>query len=293
MAKQVLPTYSIHTLTGISTSVRDFVGDGLSHYLDEHRNLRFPHRHSFFHLVYFSRGSGTHSIDFVGFPVQPGQLYFMVPGQVHSWHFATKPDGYIVNFSPQYIHTLIADPGYLDRFDFLAGKATDQVIRIPRQNRPQVEQLLRTIVEEGNSKKIFRDDFTRTALLQLFISVSRIAGSNSKARRTAGHPVLLQRFLKLIDQHYKEKKLTKDYAAMLHVTPNHLNALCKERTGQPAGELIRNRVLLEAKRLLVNAELSVSQIAAELDFADNSYFSRFFKKYESVSPETFRKKIKI
>jgi len=293
MAKQVLPTYSIHTLTGISTSVRDFVADGLSHYLDEHQNLRFPHRHSFFHLVYFSAGSGTHSIDFVSFPVQAGQLYFMVPGQVHSWHFTTKPDGYIVNFSQQYIDTLMSDPGYLDRFDFLSGQASDQVIRIPKEGRPQVEQLLRTIVEEGNSTKILKDDFARTALLQLLITVSRLGYKGDKAQRAGDHPVLLQRFIKLIEQHYKQKKLTKDYAAMLYVTPNHLNALCKERTGQPAGELIRNRVLLEAKRLLVNAELSVSQIAAELDFADNSYFSKFFRKYEAISPEGFRKQIKI
>jgi AraC-like DNA-binding protein len=102
---------------------------------------------------------------------------------------------------------------------------------------------------------------------------------------------VLRNFQKLIDLHYKEKKLTKDYAALLYVTPNHLNALSKDVTGHSAGELIRNRVLLEAKRLLVNAEMNVSQIADELEFADNSYFSKFFKKYVGVTPEVFRKQI--
>ncbi|MEJ7682130.1 MAG: helix-turn-helix domain-containing protein [Segetibacter sp.] len=103
--------------------------------------------------------------------------------------------------------------------------------------------------------------------------------------------LLLRNFQKLIDRHYKEKKLTKDYAAMLYVTPNHLNALSKDVMGRSAGELIRDRLLLEAKRLLVNAEMTVSEIAFELDFEDNSYFSKFFKKYVGLTPEIFRKQI--
>lgn len=103
--------------------------------------------------------------------------------------------------------------------------------------------------------------------------------------------VVLRNFQKLIDQNYKEKKLTKDYAALLYVTPNHLNALSKDVTGRSAGELIRDRILLEAKRLLINAKMTVSEIAAELDFIDNSYFTKFFKKYEGVTPEAFRKQI--
>jgi AraC-like DNA-binding protein len=69
--------------------------------------------------------------------------------------------------------------------------------------------------------------------------------------------------------HYKENKLTKDYAFMLYVTPNHLNSLSKDVTGKSAGELIRDRVLLEAKRLLVNAKLTIAGIAIELGFSDS------------------------
>lgn len=95
----------------------------------------------------------------------------------------------------------------------------------------------------------------------------------------------------LIDQHYKEKKLTKEYAAMLYVTPNHLNALTKDVTGSSAGELIRERILLEAKRLIINAKMTIAEIALELDFTDNSYFSKFFKKYVRATFEMFRKQI--
>ena len=84
MSKRILPTYSINTLKDMPILPNDFVADHFAHYLDEHTNLHFPLKHSFYHLVYFSKGSGSHSIDFVKFNVERGQIYFMIPGQVHS-----------------------------------------------------------------------------------------------------------------------------------------------------------------------------------------------------------------
>jgi len=291
MSKQVLPTYSIHNLKEAPVSPKDFIADHFAHYLEDHPNLHFPHKHSFYHLVYFTKGSGSHSIDFVHFPVEAGQIYFMAPGQVHSWDFDQQPDGYIVNFSEQYLQALIANPGYPDQFSFFSGIASQQVIVIPSAGRQQIEEILETIVREGNSTAAFKDDFARAALVQLLILVNRYTNKEGEEHRSNYNTVLLQNFRKLIEQHYKEKRLTKDYAAMLYITPNHLNALSKDVTGRSAGELIRDRILLEAKRLLVNARLTIAQIAGELNFIDNSYFSKFFRKYEGITPEAFRKQI--
>ena len=101
--------------------------------------------------------------------------------------------------------------------------------------------------------------------------------------------VLLDNFQTLIEQNFKSKKLPKEYAELLYITPNHLNALCKDKLGISAGELIRSRVVLEAKRLLVNKEISVTEIAYLLNFQDASYFVKFFKKYTEFTPEQFRK----
>ena len=291
MSKPVLPTYSINTLKNTPVPRKEFIADHFAHYLDEHKDLHFPHKHSFYHLVYFSKGSGNHSIDFVNFEVEGGQIYFMIPGQVHSWEFESKPDGFIVNFSEEYLNALITDARYLDQFSFFSGNAKEQVIPIPEAGRRQVEEILQTVVCEGNSKEELKDDFARTGLIQLFIQVSRYASKESENETNNYNSLLLRNFQKLIDLHYREKKLTKDYAAMLYVTPNHLNALSKDITGHPAGELIRGRIILEAKRLLVNAKMTISAIAYELDFIDNSYFSKFFKKYTGATPEAFRKQI--
>ena len=83
--------------------------------------------------------------------------------------------------------------------------------------------------------------------------------------------------------------MPKQYAALLYITPNHLNALCNDFLGVSAGVLIRERVILEAKRLLINLDLLISEVAAKLNFDDQSYFIKFFKKHEGLTPEKFRK----
>jgi AraC family transcriptional activator of pobA len=291
MAKQVLPVYDICNLTGNPHMPGEIMVDRFTHYLETHRDLHFPHKHSFYHLVYFTGGVGKHSIDFVPFAVKPGQIYFMVPGQVHSWNFTGDPEGYIVNFSERFIQSLVTDPRYLERFSFFSGIASEQLINLPKKERENIVDLFEKLLQEQTPGKENAEDMMRALLIQLFIEVGRCQAPRHKEQSAQYNSVLLHTFKKLVDIHYKEKKLTKDYASLLYVTPNHLNALCKDLTGHPAGEIIRNRVILEAKRLLVNAGLTIAEIAAELDFADNSYFSKFFKKYEGVTPEVFRRKV--
>jgi AraC family transcriptional regulator, transcriptional activator of pobA len=283
-----LPRYSICTLSDASHSGNDFIADHLGNYIEEHKDLKFPHKHSFYHIVYFAKGNGSHSIDFVRFTVKPGQVYFMIPEQVHTWEFEGHVDGYIINFTDEFLYELVNNPRYLDQFSFLSGDAMQQVIQLPASAQPAFTELCERIISEQQSANPLKDDFIRTALLQLLIVTSRCC-STETTKANPYNSVLLSNFKRLIDLHYKDKKLTKQYAALLYVTPNHLNALTKDATGRSAGELIRNRIILEAKRLLVNANMTIGEIATELEFIDNSYFSKFFKKYEGITPEAFRK----
>ena len=129
-----------------------------------------------------------------------------------------------------------------------------------------------------------------TLLLQLFLKVERDNPGIIKNEPAGYNSVILRNFQRLIEDNFKTIKLPKDYAGLLYITPNHLNALCKDYMGVSAGEVIRNRIILEAKRLLINFDLSVGDIAQELNFPDNSYFVKFFKKYTHTTPEAFRNK---
>lgn len=240
-------------------------------------------------MVLFTDGGGTHAVDFNTFEVRPYQIYFMVPGQAHSWSFEGEVDGYIINFSVPFFQSFLLRPDYLEDFKFFDGTTDHSIINIPNQYQQQVKELFEAIIYESETHQQRGLDMVRALMLQIFILISRLNTEGSARGNINYNYTLLRNFQKLVEQNFTELKLPKDYAELLYITPNHLNAVCKDILGISAGEVIRNRVILEAKRLLINLDLSVTQIAYDLNFADNSYFTKFFKKYTGLTPEEFRK----
>lgn len=286
---QNIPLYDICSLSDINQD--DILISRFAPYLETHKNLFATHRHSFYHMVLFTAGSGTHTIDFESFEVKPAQIYFMVPGQVHSWAFEGFTDGYIINFSASFIQSFLLQHGYLDNFSFFSGNLADAVINLPEETITSVKPLFEAILTEAALSATSAADMVRLLMLQIFILVNRVSMNPATGNNSSYNQTLLKSFKNLIEHHYTDIKLPKDYAALLYITPNHLNAVCKDIMGISAGELIRNRILLEAKRMLTNPKLSISEISLKLNFSDNSYFTKFFKKLEDITPEEFRKKI--
>ncbi|MFA6277048.1 MAG: helix-turn-helix transcriptional regulator [Pedobacter sp.] len=285
--KNDIPVYDIQNL-------KAYKHDGIlvsrfGYYSKQHEHLHSAHRHSFFHLVFFTEGTGNQQIDFKEFAVKPGLIYFMIPGQVHSWNFKTEPEGYIINFSADYLSSFLLKPDYLENFSFFNGQPDSQVIELPTDVQQTLISIFEDILKEGSIEEPVTDDLVKTLLIRLFIEVARTGDALQKAHYNSYNHTLLKNFRNLIEKNYAQLRLPKQYAALLYITPNHLNALCNDFLGVSAGALIRDRVILEAKRLLINLDLRVSEIADKLNFADQSYFIKFFKKYEGITPEKFRK----
>src|SRR3954469_14578985 len=98
MNKEKIPVYDICALSKAGQPQQDnLLVERFGAYLYRHpHSLHHAHRHSFYHLVLFTKGGGTHTIDFNQFKVIPYQIYSMIPGQVHSWDFKGTMDGYII-----------------------------------------------------------------------------------------------------------------------------------------------------------------------------------------------------
>lgn len=164
----------------------------------------------------------------------------------------------------------------------------DHVVEISPDLQEKIASYFEEMINENQKNNQFSNLKIGFHLMNLFIDIERSLEA-VKIKTSDYQSVLLNNFQELIDQNFKNKKLPKEYAELLYITPNHLNALCKDILGNSAGELIRSRVVLEAKRLLVNKEISVTEIAYLLNFQDASYFVKFFKKYTEFTPEQFRK----
>jgi AraC family transcriptional activator of pobA len=285
-----IPIISICNLLGEDYSIQDLIVYDLKDFIIKHRDIKFPHRHSFYQVLYITKGSGTHIIDFEEYDVKTGMIYFLAPSQVHEWKFGEDTNGILLNFNPNLFSSFLANSNYLSEFPFFTGNGLHSSLDVStNKDQIEIESLLLKIKEEFAGCNECKLDFIKTLLLQVFILVNRNIISTENQSTNKSNYIVLRNFEKLIEQHFTKLRMPKDYAQLLFVTPNHLNALCNQLTGKPAGDLIRNRILLEAKRLLVNSHQNINEIAWELNFQDNSYFSKFFKKYEGISPEEFRK----
>ena len=185
MAKVTIPIYDICSIDQ-QNAQRDLLIERFGIYLEKHyHNLHRPHRHSFYHLVLFTKGTGTHTIDFEKFAVKPFQAYFMAPGQVHSWHFQSRVDGYIVHFNEVLFTSFLQNGRYLERFHFFKGHAKDGVCQLPSSVHGQAANLFESMLDEVKEGKGQNLDMIRLRLLELFILVDRYCSSrNGKNKRT-------------------------------------------------------------------------------------------------------------
>ncbi|GGH58791.1 AraC-like DNA-binding protein [Filimonas zeae] len=288
MSKLKYPTFGIGNLVAEKSKDELWVADRFKQYLSNNPHLQVAHGHSYYHLLYFTQGSGEHVIDFTHYPVQKGAIYFMKPGQVHNWYFTVPADGYVINFSDGFFEQAFIRSQVLEHFPFWEPMAGPQVIQLPAPEQKKVEAVFEQILKEQTGQAAMNREMMAAMLLQLFITVKR-SMPVAETLPVSYNATLMRNFQQLIERNYAVLKLPKEYAALLYITPNHLNALCKDHLGVSAGELIRKRILLEAKRLLVNLELSIHEIASRLNFQDSSYFIKFFKKDTGITPEAFRK----
>ncbi len=286
----VYPSFDIAHLAANKLPDNILNADKFKTYLSDNPHLKVPHTHLFYHIVFFTKGSGEHTIDFVRFPVRKGMIYFMRPGQIHHWQFKGDVDGFIVNFSADFFNRLFFDGKLIEQFPVLGLDINKQVVQLSKRQQLLVEEKFESIVNERSGNLASSPIMIATLLLQILILACIDLPDNEPISEGNNRSRLLRDFQELIERNYLQMRLPKEYAPLLFVTPHQLNTICKERLGASAGEVIRNRVLLEAKRLLINFDLPIGEIANRLNFPDHSYFVKFFKKYTAITPESFRKK---
>lgn len=281
-----VPTPPVLALASFPHARTPYYAERLRTHVARFPHVNAPHAHSFYLLLYVSQGQGTHTVDLVTYELRPGSVFFLAPGQVHNWQLLADTDGIVVFFELSFYQFRYPERDLLALPFF--DNAHPPVLYLPIGNElaPLFEQLLHEYqVDFANQAEVVR------AYLALLLELTTRHYPAAPVTTEAG---LAQRQIRqfgaLLNQHYRTKRGVRDYAALLHLTANYLNALCRRVLGQTASDLIHARVVLEAQRLLTHSALSVAQVADELGFEDPSYFGRYFRKYVGQSPEAFRQR---
>ncbi|MBF9252734.1 helix-turn-helix domain-containing protein [Pontibacter sp. 172403-2] len=288
MPDKHLPIFRIQDFDAQTRREQYFYLNSFANHLREHQFIQKPHKHNFYIVLLLTSGSGTHTIDFNTYPVQPRTVYFLRPGQVHSWQFTADAAGYIIFFTSEFY--LWGHPqNKLYDFPFFNALLSRPLLQVTEAEEAQLLTVIKSIEGEHAGRQSKKEDIIRDYLDILLILLSRIyEAQHPREQVSSGEFLQLQNLENLIDQHYKAHQPVSFYAEQLHMTAKQLNESSKRTTGKTITELIQNRVVLEAQRLLVHSPLTITQVAAELGYFDNSYFSRFFKKHAGQTPEQFR-----
>lgn len=247
-----------------------------------------PHRHHDLHQVFWiAAGGGTASIEGVRQDFGPATLMVIPPLAIHGFRFEPGTEGLVVS-----VPTALVDAVRAGLSD--AGRVLDQPSVSSGRTDPAAAALAATLPlaleEYGSAGPGRRAALTALASL-IVVQAARVvhaAEPRDSATGSDRRADLVRRFVRLVEERYREQIPLSSYADVLGVSVPHLTRVCRELLGLPARAVVHDRLVLEARRNLVYTSMTVSQVAFRLGFSDPAYFSRFFAERVGMSPSGYR-----
>jgi len=289
MARKSIPVFDIDNFTYRGTE-SSFYANTFPDHLKQHAHLILaPHRHVFYASVLFTKGSGTHEIDFNTYDIVPGSVFMLFPGQVHNWQVSKDIDGYIF-FHNREFYNLNFTREKVENYPFYSSTENFPLILLKDGNVSAIEKKFREIVTEYQSRQLMGFQKICSLLNVLYIDLSRVyLPVTLPAKQNETQLMQVRKLEILIEDNFKSIKYPRQYARMMFMSEKNLNRICKITFNKTTSDVIADRIILEAKRMLVHSKSSVIQISVELGYEDDSYFIRVFKKRTGETPLQFIK----
>lgn len=255
--------------------------------------LATPVQFSEYTMVFVEEGEGLYHADFGAFPFKGPVLLFSTPLQLIYIEQQRACKMSMLQFHSdfyciEYHKAQVACNGLLFNNIYI-----EPSVKMTEREACVFKHLLEELSEEFDITGC--DEIVMRGYLQLLLAKS----SSMKTRSSANladpkeRDEQMEHFRQLLDQHYLTLHKPADYAALLAMSPNNFTKRCTKYFKKSPSAMIQERLILEAKRQLHLTRRSIKEIAYSLQFSDEFYFSRFFKKFTRVSPQTFRQRTGI
>jgi AraC-like DNA-binding protein len=252
--------------------------------------LRSTHRYAFHVLMCITHGTCTHLLDFKPIHCEPGSLLTWRPGQTHSFGLEEDWDGWMILFRPEF---LLPSPAAAPDLKLVVG-----LERLPEHlslRDPELRSVTDAVAQMREDARIDAPPKDVHALLryQLYALLLRLSIFHDRQEVRAGASTrALQRFKhfqQLVEQNFAKWHQVANYAEQLGCAEKSLTRATMQAAGMNAKAFIASRISLEAKRLLVHTDLSVTLIAESLGFEEATNFIKFFKREAGCTPAEFRR----
>ena len=279
----------------LGKNVPDFYFNNMKeHLVLGHRHIEKPHRHDFYATILFTKGSGTHEIDFQKYNVSEGSIFFMSPGQVHSWELSDDIDGYIF-FCSQEFYEMHYVNQKLRNFPFFGSVNFPRKLQLNHADLAKNINLFQQLEKEYKIQDMMKEGLINSLMSQIFIQSTRqFSRELEKADSVANLSYFkhYQRFEGWVELHFTKEKSIAFYADLMNISSKHLNRITQTVVQKTATDVITERIVLEAKRMLMYLDESLVEIAFRLGYEEYSYFVRVFRKTSGMTPTQFIKKYK-
>ena len=249
-----------------------------------------PHRHKYYEIFVFIDGGGKHEIDFKTEPITSNSIHFLTPGQVHQIMRGVKYHGFEIIFSRDFYLLDLQDKEKLLDLPYFNNNCITPVLSLDADEFKELMIPINEISKEHALNRDVSNDIIRS-YLHVFLMKCKyyFTQKNSEVLLEEDSDMFfLSKFRNLVEKHFIAKHTVQEYADMMTISAGVLNNRITKAGGQNASEIIKSRIILEAKRLLLFSDMNNKEIAFRLNYEDPSYFSRIFKKRTGYSPTVFR-----
>lgn len=261
--------------------------------LNEYRNksirkAAIPHSHSYYQIIWFYNEGGTHTVDFKTYDIKKNTLLFINKDQIHAFDDNLKVQGRLIHFNESFF--MHAEVDIFLKYH-LFNSAQNPIYLLNQQHSALASSYISLMQQELQNRNAFgNEEVIRFLLKSLLIILERVHHSavGRNIALTDNYEIQYYKFKELLEENYFNNLSVNAYAELLSVSSKTLATIVKHMVGKSPSEVITERIILQAKRLLKFTALQIQEIAFQLGFSDDSYFVKYFKRHVGVSPNAFR-----
>ncbi len=254
--------------------------------------IRKEHAHDFYSVILFTRGKGSLEINNDSYPVQSKTISIIGPNQMHSFEGLEDAEGTIFFFCQDFYVEEFSIIRLLNLYSYTSQTGTEicnPCIALSDNEYTSFGSLFNSIQEEyeclnpSNKSEIIIRSHLNILLLKLTGLYETISGKSNN-----NDSILIHSLSQLIDSYFIKEQHLGFYTSTFNISESQLNDICNRHFNCGLKKILQNRLMQEARKLLLSSEMSVSEIAYKLNFEDNSYFSKVFKNKTGLTPKRFR-----
>ncbi|MGQ1889448.1 AraC family transcriptional regulator [Thermophagus sp. OGC60D27] len=251
--------------------------------------MTIPHRAQFYHILWIEKGFGTHMVDFKPIKMEDHTVIFIPQNCVNLFDPKGSYQGKVILFTDHFFSQNEEDHRFLASSILFSDLYTTAQIN---WNTPssRLKMYLQAMEDEcstnyDNGQPQILHNLLHIFLLQAEREIRKQGFSELKPCPDLDY---LIEFKEVLEQTFRIEKSVKKYALKMGLSEKHLNKITKAFLDKTPKQIIDERVILEAKRLLIHTNLSVKEIAYQTGFEDPTNFVKYFKKHTSHTPVRFR-----